>query len=81
MTNFKIKNKCGMDLSQTEELFHSLGEFAQRDLALKSHQLLISFLIQTMLRNLWEKQHIMILNLWLLQFIQTTVIQKTSCVL
>lgn len=35
MTNFKIKNKCGMDLSQTEELFHSLGEFAQKRFGFK----------------------------------------------
>jgi len=24
-----IKNKCGMDMSQTEDLYHSLGKFAQ----------------------------------------------------
>ena len=39
MTNlkkiFKIKNKCGMDLSQTEELFHSLGDFAQKRFGFK----------------------------------------------
>jgi len=39
MTNlkkiFKIKNKCGMDLSQTEELFHSLGGFAQKRFGFK----------------------------------------------
>jgi hypothetical protein len=29
MKFFKIKNKCGMDLSETEELFHGLGKFAQ----------------------------------------------------
>jgi len=27
---FKIKNKCGMDLSDTEELYHGLGHFAQK---------------------------------------------------
>jgi len=32
---FKIKNKCGMDLSQTEELFHSLGGFAQKRFGFK----------------------------------------------
>ena len=32
---FKIKNKCGMDLSQTEELFHDLGRFAQKRFGFK----------------------------------------------
>lgn len=32
---FKIKNKCGMDLSQTEELFHDLGGFAQERFGFK----------------------------------------------
>jgi len=32
---FKIKNKCGMDLSQTEELFHDLGGFAQKRFGFK----------------------------------------------
>ena len=32
---FNIKNKCGMDLSQTEELFHDLGGFAQKRLGFK----------------------------------------------
>ena len=32
---FKIKNKCGMDLSQTEELFHSLGGFAKKRFGFK----------------------------------------------
>ena len=31
----KIKNKCGMDLSQTEELFHDLGGFAQKRFGFK----------------------------------------------
>jgi len=31
----KIKNKCGMDLSQTEELFHDLCGFAQKRFAFK----------------------------------------------
>jgi len=30
-----IKNKCGMDLSQTEELFHDLGGFAQKRFGFK----------------------------------------------
>jgi hypothetical protein len=32
---FKIKNKCGMDLSQTEELFHDLGRFSQKRFGFK----------------------------------------------
>jgi hypothetical protein len=32
---FNIKNKCGMDLSQTEELFHDLGGFAQKRFGFK----------------------------------------------
>lgn len=32
---FKIKNKCGMDLSQIEELFHDLGGFAQKRFGFK----------------------------------------------
>ena len=32
---FKIKNKCGMNLSQTEELFHDLGGFAQKRFGFK----------------------------------------------
>ena len=32
---FKIKNKCGMDLSQTEQLFHDLGGFAQKRFGFK----------------------------------------------
>ena len=32
---FNIKNKCGMDLSQTEELFHDLGGVAQKRLGFK----------------------------------------------
>jgi len=32
---FNIKNKCGMDLSQTEDLFHDLGEFAQERFGFK----------------------------------------------
>ena len=31
----KIKNKCGMDLSQIEELFHDLGGFAQKRFGFK----------------------------------------------
>jgi hypothetical protein len=31
----KIKNKCGMDLSETEELFHDLGGFAQKRFGFK----------------------------------------------
>ena len=33
--NLKIKNKCGMDLSQTEELFHDLCGFAQKRFGFK----------------------------------------------
>jgi hypothetical protein len=29
---FKIKNKCGMDLSESEELYHGLGQYAQKKL-------------------------------------------------
>ena len=32
---FNIKNKCGMDLSQTQELFHDLGGFAQKRFGFK----------------------------------------------
>lgn len=32
---FNIKNKCGMDLANTEELFHDLGRFAQKNLGFK----------------------------------------------
>jgi hypothetical protein len=32
---FKIKNKCGMDLSETEELYHGLGHFAQKKFGFK----------------------------------------------
>jgi len=32
---FNISNKCGMDLSQTEELFHDLGHFAQNRFGFK----------------------------------------------
>jgi len=32
---FNINNKCGMDLSQTEELFHDLGHFAQNRFGFK----------------------------------------------
>ena len=32
---FKIKNKCGMDLSETEELYHGLGHFAQKRFGFK----------------------------------------------
>lgn len=32
---FNIKNKCGMDLTDTEELFHDLGRFAQKNLGFK----------------------------------------------
>jgi len=32
---FKIKNKCGMDLSETEELYHGLGRFAQKRFGFK----------------------------------------------
>lgn len=32
---FNIKNKCGMDMSQTEELFHDLGGFAQKRFGFK----------------------------------------------
>lgn len=32
---FNIKNRCGMDLSETEDLFHDLGRFAQKNLGFK----------------------------------------------
>jgi hypothetical protein len=32
---FKIKNKCGMDLSETEDLYHGLGHFAQKRFGFK----------------------------------------------
>ena len=32
---FNINNKCGMDLSQTEELFHDFGHFAQNRFGFK----------------------------------------------
>tara|TARA_R110001606_G_scaffold122840_1_gene255915 strand:+ start:25 stop:765 length:741 start_codon:yes stop_codon:yes gene_type:complete len=32
---FKINNKSGMDLSQSEELFHGLGQFAQERMGFK----------------------------------------------
>ena len=32
---FKIKNKCGMDLSETEDLYHGLGHFAQKKFGFK----------------------------------------------
>jgi len=31
----KINNKCGMDLSNTESLFHSLGQYAQKTMGFK----------------------------------------------
>jgi len=33
---FNINNQCGMDLSKTESLFHSLGQFAQQRMGFKS---------------------------------------------
>jgi hypothetical protein len=32
---FKIKNKCGMDLNETEDLYHGLGHFAQKRFGFK----------------------------------------------